>query len=360
MLPIRQILNALPTSALNRTAKAVLIEVCRLAELNAQGWCTALNPYLVTCLGGTERTMTRALTLLEQRGLLVSKGQGKARQLAPTALLRTCYADPDEATRYAALVTLNLDKSGAQPRQNEPTNLDIPGPNLDKTDTEPRQNDEVEAEQPRQSGSSNLDKSGAQPRQNGSRVIGDQVNQVITSSPPTPEEWVGAQKKIADLEFQVAQLTAENLRLLPPVAQPPRQIAAESQGPQHSEASKALATEMAKVWKLSPMPNGGRKWAQLHRFTHQMELAGRLSEVAKQFAGYRAYLEKRRIEPFNLDKYLGAEADGYPGEWCQTIWSDKAQEAKADGDTVRGVPATPTRTNINLKTAATEQRQAIF
>jgi hypothetical protein len=221
MLPIRQTLNALPTSALNRTAKAVLIEVCRLAELDAQGWCTALNPYLVTCLGGTERTMTRALTLLEQRGLLVSKGQGKARRLAPTPTLRACYAGADEAARHAALVALNLDKSGAQPRQNEPTNLDISGTNLDKTAPEPRQSDEVEADQPRQKWSTNLDKSGAQPRQNGSRVIGDQLNQVITSSPPTPEEWAEAQKKIADLEFQVAQLTAENLRLVPPGAGPP-------------------------------------------------------------------------------------------------------------------------------------------
>jgi hypothetical protein len=120
MLPIRQTINALPTSALNRTAKAVLIEVCRLAELDTQGWCTAKNDYLVTSLGGTERTMTRALTLLEQRGLLVTKGLGKARRLAPTDSFRACYAGADEAIRNAALVALNLDKTGHEPRQNEP------------------------------------------------------------------------------------------------------------------------------------------------------------------------------------------------------------------------------------------------
>jgi hypothetical protein len=352
MLPIRQILNALPTSVLNRTPKAVLIEVCRLAELDAQGWCKALNPYLIECLGGTERTMSRTLTLLIKRGLIVSKGEGKARRLAPTALLRACYAGADEAARRSALAALNLDKSGSEPRQNEPTNPD-------KTDAEPSQNDGVEADEPRQKWSANLDKCGTQPRQNGSRVYGDQEDQVKTSTPPTPSEWAEAQKKIADLEFQVAQLKAENLRLVPPVAAPPRQIAAESQGPQHSDASKALAAEMAKLWNLSPMPSGGRKWAQLHRFTHHMAQAGRLDEVAKQFSGYRLYLEKRTsIEAFNLDKYLGNEADGYDGEWCQTQWTEKAQATKAAGATGLGqAPPTHTRAAINLKTAAAQQHQ---
>lgn len=229
MLPIRQILNALPTSALNRTAKAVLIEVCRLAELDAQGWCTALNPYLVTCLGGTERTMTRALTLLEQRGLLLSKGQGKARRLAPTPALRACYAGADEAIRQAALAALNLDKSGHEPRQTGSSNLDNLANNLDKTGAEPRQSDGVEAAQPRQNGSTNLDKSGAQPRQNGSRVYGDQFNQDSTSTPPTPEEWVSEraafEKKIGDLENENRQLKAKILELVPPVAATPQKPA---------------------------------------------------------------------------------------------------------------------------------------
>jgi hypothetical protein len=46
MLPIRQTLNALP--GLKRTEKAVLIEVCQLAENSEPaGWCTAKNDYLV-------------------------------------------------------------------------------------------------------------------------------------------------------------------------------------------------------------------------------------------------------------------------------------------------------------------------
>jgi DNA-binding MarR family transcriptional regulator len=357
MLPIRQ--HLLTLTCLKSTAKAVLVEVCELAENGGKGACFASNTTLAQSLGMSKATVVRKIAELEEAGFLgseVVKAQANRRYLRPTPRLRACYAGGTEAQQLAAATELTIVK-------NEPeTDLTIV-----KTDTDYSQNGEVTIVKTdtdySQNGEVTIVKTDTDYSQNASRVLGDdQYDQVTTRDdhPLTPSERAGFQKKIADLEFQVAQLTAENLRLLPPVAQPPRQIAAELQGPQHSDASKALAADMAKVWKLTPMPNGGRKWAQLHRFTHQMELAGRLSEVTKQFAGYRAYLEKRRIEPFNLDKYLGAEADGYPGEWCQTIWSDKAQEAKADGDTVRGVPATPTRTNINLKTAATEQRQAIF
>ncbi|MBJ6145719.1 helix-turn-helix domain-containing protein [Hymenobacter sp. BT559] len=323
MLPIRQTINALP--GLKRTEKAVLIEVCQLAENSEPaGWCTAKNDYLVQALGGTERTMSRTITALESRGLLLSKGQGKARKLGASPALRACYAGADEATRRAAIATLNLDKNGHQPRQIEPTNLD-------KNGAQPRQNDEVKAAEPRQNGSANLDKNGHQPRQNGSRVIGDQQYQQLTSSPPTPEEWVAAQKKIAKLELENSQLKAKIEELVPPVAQPPREIAAESQGPQHSLASKALAAEMAKLWHITQQGNA-RKWMQLARFTHLMEQAGRLAEVSKQFTGYALYREKRGIEPYNLDKYLGSEGEGYCGEWCAYEWSTKAKEAKADRD----------------------------
>jgi hypothetical protein len=359
MLPIRQTLNALPS--LKRTEKAVLIEVCQLAENSEPaGWCTAKNDYLVQALGGTERTMTRTIAALEARGLLLSKGAGKARKLAPTPALRACYAGAEEADRRTALAVLNLDKKGAEPRQIAPANLDNSGTNLDKNSPEPSQNGEVEPAQPRQNGSTNLDKSGHQPRQNGSRVYGDQQYQQVTSTPPTPEEWVGAQKKIADLERENASLKAKILELVPPVAAPPQKPAVEMQGPQHSLASKALSAEMAKLWNISQMPSGGRKWGQVARFAHEMEQAGRLEEAAKQFAGFRLWVEKRRIEPMNLDKYLGSEGEGYPGEWCQTIWTEKAQAATAASDTSRGVAPTPTRTNLNLKTAATQQQQPII
>ena len=380
MLPIRQILNALPTSALNRTPKAVLIEVCRLAELDAQGWCTAKNEYLIQCLGGTERTMSRTLTLLEQRGLLCSQGQGKARRLAPTATLRACYAAPDEASRTTALTALNLDKSGHQPRQNEPTNLD-------KNGAEPRQNGEVDGVEPRQKWYSNLDKSGHQPRQNGSRVYGDQVYQDSTSTPPTPEEWAGAQKKINDLEAEVSRLQAENLRLAPPIAAPPQPAdadrgadgmlpdghpalyggygqpkpATDSHGPRYSDASKALAAEMAKVWKLTPMPRHGGDWGLLHRFAHQKEQAGQLAEVRKQFTGFALFHQKRDIEPLGLEKFLGSEAGGFEGKWCQVDWPAKAQAARANGESGghSGPPPTPTQATINLKRAAAQQQHPV-
>lgn len=342
MLPIRQTINALPS--LKRTEKAVLIEVCQLAENSEPaGWCTAKNDYLVQALGGTERTMTRTIAALESRGLLLSKGAGKARKLAPTPALRACYAGADEAARRAALSLLNLDKKGAEPGQIASVNLDISSPNLDKNSPEPRQSGEVEPDQPRQNGSTNLDKSGRQPRQNGSRVYGDQQYQQVTSTPPTPEEWVSAQKKIADLEAENAKLKAKILELAPPVAAPPQKPPVETQGPQHSPASKALAAEMAKLWNVTQQGNA-RKWMQLARFTHLMEQAGRLDEATKQFTGYALYREKRDIEAYNLDKYLGSEADGYQGEWCAFDWAAKGHQARANGSTTRPGQATPTPT----------------
>ena len=299
MLPIRQILNALPTSILNRTPKAVLIEVCRLAELNPQGWCTAKNDYLIECLGGTERTMSRTLTLLEARGLLQSQGKGKARRMAPTAALRTCYAGADEAIRHAALMALNLDKSGHEPRQNQPDNLDISAPNLDtnldKTGTEPSQNDGVEADQPRQKWSPNLDKSGHEPRQNWSRVYGDQFNQVITSTPPTPSEWAGAQKKIADLEAENLQLKAEILRLVPPVAATPQKPAAPPRLTTYRDYDGTWPEQFAPLFDSDPYRAAWAQWGKYldelgkphrghnHEKTDQAEL-GRMAAGSEQRA----------------------------------------------------------------------------
>jgi hypothetical protein len=323
MLPIRQTINALP--CLNRTDKAVLIEVCQLAERGEQGWCTAKNDYLIDALASTLRTITRRLAVLEQRGLLVSKGEGKARKLAPTAVLRACYAGADESARQSAISNLaNLATEPSQPSHSEPSNLAKTGP-------EPSQSGEVGEVEPSHNGYTNLATLGAQPSHFGSRVYGDQVNQDITSTPPTPEEWVGAQKKIAQLELENSQLKAKIQKLVPPVAATPPKLAVEEQAPQHSPASKALAAEMAKLWHITQQGNA-RKWMQLARFTHLMEQAGQLAEVSKQFTGYALYRDKRGIEPYNLDKYLGSEADGYRGEWCAYDWTTKAKQARADGE----------------------------
>jgi len=228
MLPIRQTLNALP--ALNRTAKAVLIEVCELAEHGTHGCCTAKNEYLVSRLGGTERTISRTLTMLEQRGLLLSQGQGKARRLSPSATLRACYASSDEAARHAAATRLNLVTEGS-----------LDAPNLDTLDTnldiQPSQSVQVEAvdnldnldkmgTEPRQNGSVNLDKTGAEPRQNGSRVLGDdQYDQVDDQEALSSQERARLKKKIGELEMENVRLrsllAARTPAPTPPVARPP-------------------------------------------------------------------------------------------------------------------------------------------
>jgi hypothetical protein len=326
MLPIRQTINALP--GLNRTDKAVLIEVCQLAERGQQGWCTAQNEYLIEALASSLRTITRRLALLKERGLLLSQGEGKARKLAPSIGLRTCYAGADEAARQQAIANLaNLATEPSQPSHFEPANLATLG-------VEPSQNGEVGEVEPSHNGYPNLATLGVEPSHFGSRVYGDQFNQVITSTPPTPEEWAGAQKKIADLERENASLKAELLKLVPPVAAPPQKPAVEIQEPQYSEASKALAAEMAKAWRLTPMPRHGGDWGLLHRFTHHLEQAGKLDEGRKRFAGFALYNQKRGIEALSLDKFLGSEAGGFEGKWCQIDWPAKAQEARTNTDSL--------------------------
>lgn len=250
MLPIHQNINAL--CHLNRTAKAVLIEVCELVENGGQGCCTARNEYLVLRLGGTERTISRAITELEKRGLLHIRGLGKARRLFPTPPLRACYTGPDATARQAAAVALNLavldEHSYRDATSSEHSNLDKTGceprrsvqvgevPNLDKSGSEPRQNRLV-----------NLDKTGHQPRQNGSRVIGDdQYEQVTTSNEHTP--WVNEraefEKRIAELEFDKTRLEAKILELTPIVAVTPQTRDASSANKRISGASKNSITDL--------------------------------------------------------------------------------------------------------------------
>jgi hypothetical protein len=151
-----------------------------------------------------------------------------------------------------------------------------------------------------------------------------------TPTPSEPEKKTGAGEFLED---STPSLKAE-VQIVPPVAEPPQEPAAPApkpEPPRYSEASKELARKMASMWHITEQGNA-RKWMQLARFTHLMEQAGKLAEVARQFAGYSLYREKRRIEPYNLDKYLGSEGDGYQGEWCAFDWQAKGAAARADGD----------------------------
>lgn len=199
---------------LSRTHKAVLNQVCGLAENGQRKQCDATNPYLATRLRpASERTISRTLADLHTRGLLLIEGQGKARRMWPVEALRACYltaveAEQEQAIRVlSALANLdrNLDKTGP--------NLDT---NLDKMGAEPSQNGEVEPDQPRQNGYPNLDTFGHQPRQNGSRVYRDeQYEQLKVEVEALRSAAAADQKKIEQLEYDNRQLRASVLAQRP-------------------------------------------------------------------------------------------------------------------------------------------------
>jgi len=106
MLPIRQNINRL--TSLNRTLRAVLIEVVELAENGKQKAFTGSNDYLSERIGGTVRTITRALSELQRLDLVVSTGATKLRRIQPALSLRFCYTG-SEAEQFAAVEKLNAD-----------------------------------------------------------------------------------------------------------------------------------------------------------------------------------------------------------------------------------------------------------
>lgn len=103
--PIRQNLNRL--TALNRTQRAVLIEVAEMAENGKHKAFTTDNNYLVERIGGTIRTITRALSLLKDLGLLDTSGATKLRRITTTPRLSVCYTGSD-AEQFAAVEALNV------------------------------------------------------------------------------------------------------------------------------------------------------------------------------------------------------------------------------------------------------------
>lgn len=175
---------------------------------------------------------------------------------------------------------------------------------------------------------------------------------------PPASGWVGE----AAQEITAAPLPAKNSELVPPVAEPPhaaesRPVAAAELEPALAAEAKALANEIAPIWDLSEIKHQP-KWARIHAFTRCMARLGRLPEVKQQLAGYLAGHLRPGVRPHQLDRWLGSAADDYAqGEWCGCDWPSVASKATQGRP---GQPApVPTRTNINLKTAATQQRQVI-
>lgn len=178
-LPIRQRLSAL--TCLKAGPKAVLIEVCELAEHGSKAAVTASNAYLAQRLGSSERTVSRVLSDLERIGfIVVAERQGKARQMVPSPTVRAVYCE-------------------AQPSQ---IHLDNLAKMAKFGEVEPSQ----KWSQPSQNGSSNLAKNGDQPSQNGSRVYGDDQDDQLDDQEEQAlrDELALAQKKIADLLAELA------------------------------------------------------------------------------------------------------------------------------------------------------------
>jgi DNA-binding MarR family transcriptional regulator len=197
MLPIRQ--HLLTLTCLKSTAKAVLIEVCELAENGGKGSCFASNPTLAESLGISLKTLTRKIEELEAAGLLtrlVVKAEANRRYLRPTPLLRACYAGGTEAQQLSHAAELTIVR-----------NAEDPEVTIVKSDRDYSQNCPV-----------TIVKSDRDYSQNGSRVIGDdQYDQVDDQhdQPLRPSERAVFEKKIGDLQAQVNHLKAQLATSLP-------------------------------------------------------------------------------------------------------------------------------------------------
>lgn len=277
MSKIRQYIDPLP---INRTAKAVLIEVCELVEHGQRGCCDAQNAHFVTRLGGSERTMTRALAELEKLKLVVVEGQGKARRITPTPALRAYYTNPTTAHRAA----LNL--SGR-----------ADGPTI--TNRQPRQSGEVGAmsnldksgHQPRQKWSANLDKNGNEPRQKwfSTPYSSKEHNKQITI---TTGQELPVRERV-QLENRIAELERENARL--------QQLLAASQ--QDAPAMGAQFTQPATT--SVPQPT-----AELPAFEQFWDLYGKKVEIKKcRQLWQKLTLEQRQAALTHVPGYVRSTPD---------------------------------------------------
>jgi biotin operon repressor len=293
--------------------RLVLAEIVSLHA--ATGNCYCSDAHLAARLTLSLNTVSRAVQQIESDGLLikqVDKAAGNHRLLVPVPATIKAFAAKNPYPQNEGSPT---PKTGVAYPQNEGS----PTPKM---------------------------RDALPPEWGTNTTVNSTENLQEPSTPSEPEKKIGAGEFSED---STPSLKAE-VQIVPPVAEPPQEAptkpaAPAVEPPRYSEASKALARKMASLWHITEQGNA-RKWMQLARFTHYMEQAGRLDELTKQFAGYSLYKEKRRIEPFNLDKYLGSEGDAYAGgEWCGCDWDSRAKATKADGD--NSPPPPPLRASFN-------------
>ncbi|MDF7813633.1 helix-turn-helix domain-containing protein [Hymenobacter sp. YC55] len=208
MLPIRQNINQL--TGINRTYKAVLIEVCELVENGTKGNCSADNDHFASRLSASLRTISRTLTGLEKLGLIESFGATNKRVILPTPGLRACYAGTDTTAALNALsdalisatsdgptIDKTIDKQGATIDSLAQMAIVKSGPTIDNRDT-------------------TIDNCGSNYSQTGSRVYRDEqtsIDEQEEEAHTLRSTLAAAEKKIRELEEKLAEVTHQRNQL---------------------------------------------------------------------------------------------------------------------------------------------------
>lgn len=313
-LPIRQRLSAL--TCLKAGPKAVLIEVCELAEHGSKSAVTASNAYLAQRLGSSERTVSRVLSDLERIGfIVVTERHGKGRQMVPSPAVRFVYCE-------------------AQPSQNHLDNL----AKMAKCgEVEPSQN----GTQPSQNGSANLAKNGEQPSQNGSRVYGDDHDDQVDdqNEQALRNELALAQKKIADL---LAELT-ESENSLQLSRKTITDLRAELQASQTRARANSVDTSNR---QLPYSAEFAEKWAELRRALGVVSNGARERELLASLAKMAS----------NEDEALAIVAKTLRKGWKDLYPLDAEQPITASGG---HQPGGAQRNAIGQRPSQVSQRQQV-
>lgn len=294
MHPIRQQLNQL--TSLNRTHKAILIEVCELAENGNKGACTATNPYLATRLGASKRTVSRTVVDLDALGLLEALGMGKSRTLRPSSGLRSCYVG-DKNT--CAINLDNLDKQLRQPRQNGEIGEVA---NLDKMGSQPRQNRYP-----------NLDKIGSQPSQNGSRVYRDDQDDHKTTIDEQAKELASLRAALAAAQSDLALMTADRDRLAEEVT------TLKAQRPASHTRARAAAELVFPEWATDSFRADWQEWVAYRQTKRDKLKPASLQKMLDKLSAFDEAYCKILFDKAISSGYTGLVFDDTPLKFAQYL-----------------------------------------
>ncbi|MGI4735561.1 MAG: hypothetical protein ACRYG7_10320 [Janthinobacterium lividum] len=313
-------------AALSWPARLVLAEILELHKVNGQVW--ANDQHFVNRLPGlAKRTVGGAIKELADGGYVVRDTNQSAqhkRILTPSA-------------EWQNLLPIAESAIGAEEEMPGPS--EEPGQSAASEAAEPIAESAIGSPellqilpQPIAESATDLLQNLPQPIAE-SADINYQLNTIGNTSqtpPPTP-----AEKKIGEGVFSEnssSALPAEAVVSAPHCEAP--QVA-ESQPlatPAVATEAKQYASVMGKVWKISELKNF-RKWALIAAFTKRLADLGQLDEAKRQFSAYAIYLQRARISPYRLERFLGTpDTDYTDGEWCGCEWPEVAAETRARPD----------------------------